>query len=105
MINIIIIIIILSYHFNVCMFDFIPQTPVIMLPRTSDSPEVLVAHLGRISIKNTPSDPGNSTFNDNPLPPVTPATEQVHIEIRDMSMYSVNLDMDRQKTLHQEVRV
>ncbi|XP_053673030.1 intermembrane lipid transfer protein Vps13D [Anopheles nili] len=45
--------------------DITLDTPVLILPRSSSSPQVLVAHLGRITISNTdeapPSSPGSSS--------------------------------------------
>ncbi len=90
-------------------FDISLQTPVIMLPRTHNNPEVLVAHLGRISIRN--SDPGGDLGGISPvvstpaheIPNEGTTTEKIHMEIRDMSMYSINLD--KQKSLQEELKM
>lgn len=80
-------------------FDVQLQTPVIMLPRTPNNPEVLVAHLGRISMENSVPEQGwggglISPVNSTPAhkPDELQTTEKIHMEIRDMNLYSVNLD-------------
>uniref|UniRef100_A0A2M4A0B1 Putative vacuolar protein n=1 Tax=Anopheles triannulatus TaxID=58253 RepID=A0A2M4A0B1_9DIPT len=41
--------------------DITLETPVLILPRSSSSPQVLVAHLGRITVSNTQEQTGNSS--------------------------------------------
>ena len=80
-------------------FDILLQSPVIMLPRKPNSPEVLVAHLGNISIKNSVVDgvldggtPVASTLAVNVFNTNSQLTEKIHMQIRHMNVYSVNLD-------------
>ena len=85
-------------------FDVLLQSPVIMLPRKPNSPELLVGHLGNISIRNSITDgefggstpvastPAVNAFNSN-----TQLTEKIHMEIRDMNVYSVNLDKQQEE--------
>ena len=82
--------------------DVILQTPVIVLPRTPDSPEVLVAHLGRISIQNGTAHTamnGSESFMQMTTDTVG-NPDKFYLQIRDMSMYSMNLE--KQKTLRHE---
>ena len=94
--------------------DVVLATPVIMLPRTPNSPEVLVAHLGRISIQNGTAHNANSAGSESFMQQQTSSRSQpgqqaqhnpdkIYLEIRDMSMYSMNLD--KQKSLHMEASV
>ena len=85
-------------------FDISLQSPVIMLPRKPNSPDVLVGHLGNISIRNSPADveawgatPGISTPTTNIFTSSSKLTEKIHMEIRDMSVYSVNLEKQQEE--------
>ena len=85
-------------------FDISLQSPVIMLPRKPNSPDVLVGHLGNISIRNSPADveawgatPGGSTPTTNIFTSNNKLTEKIHMEIRDMSVYSVNLEKQQEE--------
>ena len=86
-------------------FDIVLQSPVIMLPRKPNSPEVLVGHLGNISIRNSPADIdawGAASGASTPAATVmlnnsSKLTERIHMEIRDMSVYSVNLEKQREE--------
>ncbi len=86
-----------SSQFNLHL-DAILQTPVIILPRTPTSSEVLVSHLGRISLRNfdLPVDPPSFSLASPRLAPDS-SSKKLFVEIRDMSMYSV--DLDKQKSL------
>lgn len=76
--------------------DVMLQTPVIMIPRKPSSPEVLVMHLGKISIRNHKSLEAHALETDftiNQLDFAKPGThDKIHLEIRDMNMYSMNLE-------------
>ncbi|KAL1513260.1 hypothetical protein ABEB36_002689 [Hypothenemus hampei] len=62
------------------------DSPVLVLPRNNTSPEVFVAHLGKISISNS------STVNDNSNYEYSMEYRKEHydIEIKDMNIYSLN---------------
>ena len=83
---------------TVIKLDMTLETPVILLPRKPDSPHVLVIHLGRISVRNF-DHPTTSTFNDSTMFHRIEEQDRIYIEVRDMSMYSV--DLDKQKLLEQ----
>ena len=74
--------------------DAVLQTPVIVIPRTPESSEVLVAHLGKISLRNSP----DANVLDETLS--SKCRDRVYVEIRDMSMYS--MDLDKQRLLQKE---
>jgi vacuolar protein sorting-associated protein 13D len=76
--------------------DAVLQTPIIVLPKTQTSPEVLVAHLGKISIRNVIPDTHHSTMMNLGSPmhmsPDTENKDRIYVDIRDMSLYSMNID-------------
>ncbi len=79
-------------------FDVSLQSPVIILPRKPNSPEVLVGHLGNISIRNSVLDEGTTAVASTPTVSLFEnATEKIHMEIRDMNVYSVDLDKQQHK--------
>lgn len=63
------------------------DTPVIVIPRTSDSPDVLVAHLGHISVKNF-----DSLSQDLEESQKSNCSVRMFIEAKDMNLYSLNID-------------
>ena len=74
-------------------FNALLDSPIIVLPRTAKSAQVLVAHLGQIEITN---DEGNIVSN-----PTVPLSEELaggtrgerfEIDVRDMSLYSLDVD-------------
>ena len=81
--------------------DAVLETPVIVLPKMSTSAEVLVAHLGKISIKSSNPDvihapmplnlsqgmfvPAASFEPDEPK-------DKIYLEIRNMNLFSMNLE-------------
>lgn len=75
-------------------WDVILDTPVLVLPRAADSTQVLVAHLGRISLTNSLPEPVCSWLDDSDL-----TSEHYDIEIRDMNVYT----LDIQKNLTESV--
>ncbi|XP_015283767.1 PREDICTED: vacuolar protein sorting-associated protein 13D [Gekko japonicus] len=54
------------------------ESPVVSIPRKPGSPELLVGHLGQISIQNFVAGEDNST------------SDRLQVEIRDIKMYSLN---------------
>lgn len=54
------------------------ESPVVSIPRKLGSPELLVGHLGQISIQNFVAGEDNST------------SDRLQVEIRDIKMYSLN---------------
>ncbi len=81
--------------------DIVLQIPVVILPVRPQSADVLVAHLGHISIRNSPCHPVLPMFTDK-LPCDNVCPDRLYLEIRDMSMYSMNLT--KQKALHMEAK-
>lgn len=73
-------------------FNALLESPILVLPRSSKSPQVLVAHLGQIEVSN-----------DKKMEPISPTQlseelsggthkEHFEVEVRDMSLYSLNVD-------------
>ncbi|KAK4875461.1 hypothetical protein RN001_011883 [Aquatica leii] len=65
--------------------DIILDSPVVVLPRTHNSPQVFVAHLGKTSVTNC-SNKQKSESWDN----VESKIEHYDVEIRDMNLYSLD---------------
>ena len=67
--------------------DAVLQTPVIVLPRSCNSSQVLVLHLGRISIQNSalsvPTTPPlfQPSFNFDTSMPAPPSEEKIFVEV------------------------
>ncbi|XP_050720689.1 intermembrane lipid transfer protein VPS13D-like isoform X3 [Eriocheir sinensis] len=70
--------------------DIVLETPVVVLPESLNSPDVLVAHLGQISISNVPSHAHTSAPPLLAFPPNKVAEYQ--LVVRDMSLYSLNVE-------------
>lgn len=51
------------------------ESPVVVVPRSARSTQVLVAHLGRMSLANRPGSPKNTTYK---------------VRVRDISLASVS---------------
>lgn len=68
------------------------DSPVVVLPRTSNSLEVFVAHLGKISISN--HSPG-MTNGENKQSDLEPRVEFYDIEVRDMNLFSLDTSSRR----------
>lgn len=66
--------------------DIVLETPVLVLPRAPTSPHVFVAHLGRISLSNTP----NYTNETVPRKIYNATFDTYVIEVRDMNLYSLD---------------
>lgn len=78
--------------------DILLQTPVIVLPRSTSSPDVLVAHLGRISVQNTDSSIMQSP--DFILGSCDPfKTDQFFVQFRDVNLYSLSI-AENLKSVH-----
>ena len=73
----------------------IVDSPVVQLPKSSTSTEMLVAHLGKITINNThlievveeESDTGHLTGVEHDI-------DRVLVQIKDMSLYCLTMDAD-----------
>lgn len=71
--------------------DILLQTPVIVLPCNASSRNVLVAHLGRISVQNTDSSLLQSPqFAFNSCDPYK--ADVFFVQFRDVNLYSLNID-------------
>lgn len=66
-----------------CRLDIILDTPVVVVPRASNSTEVFVAHLGKITVNNSSSSENNDMLTDV-------HSENYKIEIRDMKLFSLD---------------
>lgn len=65
------------------------ETPIIALPRTPTSYQVLLAHLGEITVSNSSLTESStaSTMHDS-----MDHSEEVHISLRNMNLYSLDLE-------------
>lgn len=61
------------------------ETPVVVLPRASNSLQVFVAHLGKITIRNQYPDKSEMKSSG-----IEPRLEHYDIEIRDMNLFSLD---------------
>ncbi|KAG8309744.1 hypothetical protein J6590_078090 [Homalodisca vitripennis] len=66
-------------------WDVILDTPVVVLPRAPNSTQVLVAHLGRMSLTNNQPEPLSSWLYDSDV------CDHYDIEIRDMNVYTLDI--------------
>ena len=72
------------------------DSPVVQLPKSSSSTEVLVAHLGKITIRNTHLTEVVEEENDTGhLTGVEHDIDRVFVEIKDMSLYCSTMDTGR----------
>ncbi|XP_030843346.1 vacuolar protein sorting-associated protein 13D-like [Strongylocentrotus purpuratus] len=73
-------------------FDIVMETPVIIIPRTASSSELLVAHLGKISLTNSESSDISrdmdieSTLGLDPNPDMT----RLFLRIQNVNLFSFN---------------
>ena len=73
-------------------FSALLESPILVLPRSAKSPQVLVAHLGQIEITNDKRvEPEIPSHLSEELSGGTPK-EHFEVEVRDMSLYSLNVD-------------
>lgn len=69
-------------------WDVILDTPVVVLPRSANSEQVLVAHLGRMSLTNTLDLPHAPSWGDE-----QELAEHYDVEIRDMNVYTLDMQV------------
>ena len=71
-------------------FSALLESPILVLPRTAKSPEVLVAHLGQIHISNDTREESAEPLSEE----LAGGTRQEHfdIEVKDCALYSLNVD-------------
>lgn len=69
-------------------WDVILDTPVVVLPRSANSEQVLVAHLGRMSLTNSLDIPNVPSWGDE-----QELTEHYDVEIRDMNVYTLDMQV------------
>ena len=73
--------------------DVVLDTPVVVMPRSATSSEVLVAHLGKISVNNIIDNSlKNVQDSQEHLWGLGQSKEQYNIEIRDMNLFSLNTE-------------
>ncbi|GAB0099028.1 Vacuolar protein sorting-associated protein 13D [Sergentomyia squamirostris] len=68
--------------------DVVLDTPVLVLPRSSCSPQVFVAHLGKISVNNT------TTSCINRLPGETTKDDLPHLHKNDSAIFTISEEID-----------
>lgn len=68
------------------------ETPVIVIPRTSSSSEVLVAHLGKITINNS-----HDAMQEEEEDRSVIYHERLSVEAKDMNLYAVDIDNPKSK--------
>lgn len=69
------------------------ETPVIVIPRSSSSSEVLVAHLGKISIDNH----ARGAMVEEEIEQAVIYHERLRVEAKDMNLYVVDTDNPKSK--------
>ncbi|XP_075234181.1 vacuolar protein sorting 13D [Lycorma delicatula] len=62
------------------------ETPVVVLPRSANNTEVLVAHLGHISLSNNFTNCTSPVWGDD-----NDLAENYNIEIKDMNLFTLNI--------------
>lgn len=70
--------------------DVVLDTPVVVMPRSSTSAEVLVAHLGKISINNLQDNNVSMEASQEHFWGLGQPKEKFSIEIRDMNLFSLD---------------
>jgi vacuolar protein sorting-associated protein 13D len=80
--------------------DIVLNTPVLIVPRSSSSPQVLVAHLGKISISNYRSIENCDLLNDT----MTTACDDLHLSFNDQNYSSLENMFDVDETLHGSIK-
>nr|CAI5831310.1 unnamed protein product [Callosobruchus analis] len=75
------------------MLDIELDSPVVVLPRKSDSPEVFVAHLGKISVSNYYNDDAKTNGYEYECSEFR--IEHYDIEVKDMNIYSLDTSTRR----------
>lgn len=72
------------------------DSPAIVVPKSSTSSQVLVAHLGQISLSNC-DDKGQVNYTEEVLSEQTDKkTDRIFLEVRKMNLYSVDIDKNAQ---------
>ena len=67
------------------------DTPVIAIPRTFNSPDLLVGNLGQITIRNSHTAKSNSKRDSEGNPVINGSIDQIVLDIDKVSMYSITL--------------
>lgn len=70
--------------------DVMLESPVIVIPRTPTSSEVLVTHLGQISVRNSDIPMNESAMEDELN--FEQNTDKIYIGVKNMNLYSVDVD-------------
>ena len=71
--------------------DVVLETPVLVLPRHERSSEVLVAHLGMITVKNDILTSAHALQNEAHLPAGTTRVDRLSVKVKDMNVHSMDL--------------
>ena len=78
------------------MLDLVLDTPVLVFPRNEASLEVLVAHLGQITVSNQVLT-GWQAQDDHSLPPGTSKVDRYNIHVHHINLTSLNLESKLKK--------
>lgn len=76
-----------DFVFQMFRLDVVLDSPVVVLPRASNSLQVFVAHLGKISISNNSPGMTNGECKESDL---EARIEYYDIEVRDMNLFSLD---------------
>ena len=87
--------------FRVCL-DIVMKTPIVVVPRHERSFEVLVAHLGCITIQNEFTDDPAILQNDPNVPPNSIKLDRVIVKVNDMNVHSLNLSEKIKRTFNRK---
>ena len=76
--------------FRICL-DVVMKTPILVLPRHERSYDVLVAHLGFITIQNDLIDDSILLQDDPSMPPNSVKLDRIAVKVNDMNVHSLDL--------------
>ncbi|KAL5009745.1 hypothetical protein ScPMuIL_012050 [Solemya velum] len=85
------------------LIDVMLESPVIVIPRNPTSSEVLVAHLGQISVRNSDIPVNESAMEEDSN--FEQNTDKIYIGVKNMNVYSVDVDShsDRDSYLNESL--
>lgn len=72
------------------------DSPVIVVPKSATSSQVLVAHLGQISLSNCSEKGQQNYMEEMPSEQTDKKNDRIFLEVRKMNLYSVDIDKNAQ---------